>query len=140
MANNCERCKADQTLCWKCRNALGGCSWSDKFEAVKGWKAEATTISNGCGEVPSFIVRDCPQFCKDDGKTEHIDDEGAQNLMLALYKLTIRDYVTLLKRRETQACAGDIATASKTEVQIKHIERFLPRWLTEKIKREEHDG
>lgn len=41
------------TLCWSCARACGGCSWTERdpvthairFEPVKGWKAEKTTIN-----------------------------------------------------------------------------------------------
>lgn len=62
------------TLCWKCENACGKCSWSDgTFTPVEGWKAKPTTVSvmngvYGVRKVKSFIVEECPQFGDDTGQ------------------------------------------------------------------------
>lgn len=64
------------TLCWECKNAVPnemdgtGCSWSKEFKPVKGWDAKKTAIhiNEQCGtkykggEIPSFLVRQCPCF------------------------------------------------------------------------------
>lgn len=46
------------SLCWHCRNALGGCSWSMRFEPVEGWDAKHTKRYN------SYKVYSCPQFVR----------------------------------------------------------------------------
>lgn len=53
--------RPNHTLCWDCRNACGGCSWSQYFVPVKGWKAVPTynKVSN------SYIVTECPEFIRD---------------------------------------------------------------------------
>lgn len=43
-----------ETICWRCDNATGGCSWSAAFVMVKG----AKTIHNKNGEK----VIKCPLF------------------------------------------------------------------------------
>ena len=43
-----------QTLCWDCKNAGGGCSWSKEFKPVKDWEAKKA------GD--SFTVIKCPMF------------------------------------------------------------------------------
>ncbi len=50
------------TLCWGCKNATGGCSWSARLEPVPGWDAVTTAIK--CSGVPaqSYHVRACPLF------------------------------------------------------------------------------
>lgn len=58
------------TLCWRCANACGGCSWSADFYPVKGWTARPTIIKADASEtwhhdVKSYIVIKCPLF-KDD--------------------------------------------------------------------------
>lgn len=57
------------TLCWKCKNAYGQCSWSSEFQAVDGWDAKPTIIRNLInGEernIDSFDVKRCPLFIKD---------------------------------------------------------------------------
>ncbi len=50
------------TLCWGCKNALGGCPWSARFEPVPGWDAVATVIEGNYIQVPSYHVRACPLF------------------------------------------------------------------------------
>lgn len=50
------------TLCWKCNNTCGGCSWSKSFKPVKGWTAKKANFKD-CGElVESYLVIDCPKF------------------------------------------------------------------------------
>ena len=65
-----------ETICWTCKNACGGCSWSKRFEPVKGWKAKKTKIktgrtANGVKKFyyeDSFIVLKCPEYAKDERK------------------------------------------------------------------------
>ncbi len=47
------------SLCPHCRNAQGGCSWSQRLEPVDGWKAEETLLR---GRVPGYLVKECPLF------------------------------------------------------------------------------
>ena len=54
-----------KTLCWKCENACGDCSWSDHWEhrPVPGWKAVPTQMKlNNYRNGESFIVIECPEF------------------------------------------------------------------------------
>jgi hypothetical protein len=55
------------SLCWQCKRAYGLCSWSDRFEPVKGWEAEPTIIMGGKREpkVDSYDVKKCPLFIQD---------------------------------------------------------------------------
>lgn len=57
--------KGGSTLCWGCKKATGGCSWSRFSEPVEGWQADATTISGSHMPMKSFIVRACPEFERD---------------------------------------------------------------------------
>ena len=55
------------TLCWRCANACGKCSWSANFQPVKGWRARKTIIKadkyeQWHKEISSYIVYDCPLF------------------------------------------------------------------------------
>lgn len=54
---------SDRSICWECKNALLGCSWSKRFEPVTGWKA--TRFNNDNGEI-SYVVQKCPEFIPDD--------------------------------------------------------------------------
>jgi hypothetical protein len=57
------------TICWDCKNAVKGCSWSKDFKPVDGWEAIPTKIlqkDNRFGRydktLNSYIVISCPQF------------------------------------------------------------------------------
>ena len=128
--------KEDQSLCWRCKNCFGGCSWAESFEPVEGWRAERTIIQHFNAETPSFLVRDCPLFAVDDGEREYVSDDGFQNLMVAIYKRAAQDYVLLLDRLDVPAYDPDGIAKSKIKYQVSEIENLLPRWLTDKIKRE----
>lgn len=56
----------ESTICWRCANACGGCSWSATFQPVEGWHAIKTQIeanrTAACRD--SFRVMVCPQFKK----------------------------------------------------------------------------
>jgi len=53
-----------KTLCWKCANACGDCSWSNHWEhlPVPGWKAVPTEMRNDFRVAVSYIVTECPEF------------------------------------------------------------------------------
>lgn len=63
------------SICWKCKNAVGGCSWSAadndkpgrpiKFEPVPGWTAIQTAGNKGRSSE-SFLVLRCPKFEPDE--------------------------------------------------------------------------
>ena len=59
-----------KTLCWKCANACGDCSWSDHWEhsPVEGWKAVPTEMRNDGRVAVSYIVTECPEFRPEDRK------------------------------------------------------------------------
>lgn len=136
MADRYVHLKGDQTLCWRCENCFGGCSWSENFEPVEGWRAERTTIKYFNTETPSFLVRNCPLFAADDGEREYVSDDGFHNLMVAIYKRAAQDYVLLLDRMDEPAYDPDGTAKARVKYQISEIEQLLPRWLTDKIKRE----
>ena len=52
------------TICWNCKKAIGGCTWSDFFKPVKGWTAEQTRPA-GSKPYTSYIVEKCPEFERD---------------------------------------------------------------------------
>ena len=64
---------AGATICWKCDNACGGCSWSREFKPVPGWKATRNDVStsrcvsgkNRRTKTESYIVHECPEFVPD---------------------------------------------------------------------------
>ena len=64
------------TICWECKNATGGCSWTQSFIPVTGWKA---TIIKPTSTKPysTYIVEECPEFERDayDGGIKRIPKE-----------------------------------------------------------------
>lgn len=57
--------RAVSTICWHCKHAVGGCSWSRKYIPVVGWTAEPTKINTPqkvMKQQDSFIVHACPLF------------------------------------------------------------------------------
>lgn len=66
------KCSKEPSLCWDCRRAVGGCSWSRSFQPVEGWEAEPTRLAL-CREgkqyvTSSFYVTRCPLFERDEKK------------------------------------------------------------------------
>ena len=52
-------------LCYSCKKACGGCSWSKKFEPVEGWTAVPTIIRNGFRnhqDTQSYKITACPEY------------------------------------------------------------------------------
>lgn len=58
------------TICWDCRFAVGGCSWSSKFKPIEGWTAYEVKPSN-TKPYSTYMVEQCPKFERDayDGGT-----------------------------------------------------------------------
>jgi len=49
-------------LCWTCKNACGGCSWSREGKPVEGWTAEPTHIETNRYYADSYKILKCPQY------------------------------------------------------------------------------
>lgn len=75
------------TLCWRCGNATGGCSWSRDFEPVPGWNALERPVMTKNGEcrAKSFLVLWCPEFraesVKDWTARREINEEGLYRMI-----------------------------------------------------------
>ena len=59
-------------LCFKCKNAYGGCAWSKSFDPVDGWTAEPVKPKNTKHDTSNpnmrkqdYHIIDCPKFIKD---------------------------------------------------------------------------
>jgi len=54
------------TLCWICKNATGGCSWSHDLVPVEGWTVEETGAPTYLATkkrlIPTVCVVKCPEF------------------------------------------------------------------------------
>ena len=59
------RAKEEQ-LCWNCKRATGGCSWSASGEPVENWIAEPTVVMDVEGEIASYKIMGCPLFESDE--------------------------------------------------------------------------
>lgn len=67
-------------ICFDCKNACGGCSWTEvdqskkekpiRFQPVDGWTA--TPIING-GEITGYHITACPEFVPDERRNEWKD-------------------------------------------------------------------
>lgn len=55
--------KKKEQLCWFCKNACGGCSWSRSFVPIAGWEAYALERDNG---TIGYRIRKCPEFIPDE--------------------------------------------------------------------------
>ena len=57
-----------EQLCFHCRKACGGCTWSKKFKPIEGWKATPTMIKStrhGGKKrilIESYKVVECPEY------------------------------------------------------------------------------
>ena len=55
-----------QTICWNCKNAVGGgCSWFTDYTPVEGWEAVKTELRGGYYDYESYLVQHCPEFVDD---------------------------------------------------------------------------
>ena len=62
-----ENRNCNEQMCWRCKNATGGCSWSKDLKPIKGWKAKKTYIrDSGAVAYSSYKILYCPQFDEDD--------------------------------------------------------------------------
>lgn len=52
-----------KSICWTCQNFAGNCTWSRYFIPVEGW--EAKPIKKVGTYLPSYIVKQCPEYIKD---------------------------------------------------------------------------
>ena len=57
-----QRQQGREQLCWRCKKACGGCSWSSSFKEVDGWDAEATIVKDEKGAFSSYKIYKCPEF------------------------------------------------------------------------------
>lgn len=58
------RREEEYQLCWQCKKACGGCSWSKCLIPVVGWTAKPTIVKDSTGDFPSYKIKKCPEFIK----------------------------------------------------------------------------
>ena len=54
----------DGQICYICKNACGGCSWSANFIPIEGWDAQPTIIKDSEGDFASYEIKGCPEFIR----------------------------------------------------------------------------
>ena len=63
-----KKTKSDWAICWECKKACGGCSWSKTLTPVEGWEVvetgDPTWLSSIRKVVPTVRVVECPEFIK----------------------------------------------------------------------------
>lgn len=52
-------------LCWTCRKACGGCSWSRSFVPVRGWTATPSHIPSNGEYADTYNITECPEYMPD---------------------------------------------------------------------------
>ena len=50
--------------CWRCKNACGGCNWSQCLKPVDGWVAIPVTTKDPEGGIRTYDIKTCPKFIK----------------------------------------------------------------------------
>ena len=68
-------------ICFMCKKACGGCSWSKSFEPVPGWTAEACQLPMASRYFTRYIetyhITACPEFEPDE---RVVDGDGKVQL------------------------------------------------------------
>lgn len=87
-------------LCEECRNACGGCRWSDELMPVVGWNAEPSKIYiDKRKPIDSFHVIECPEYVPDRKRNvDHLTNDAAYRLMYAILFAMARDYANSCKK------------------------------------------
>ena len=65
---------AKEQLCWTCKNACGGCDWSNLIEPVKGWTAKKVQRKS----YETYRISECPEYIPD----KKTDSEEQQRGMI----------------------------------------------------------
>lgn len=98
--------KPEESLCWDCAHAVGGCCWSSDFVPVPGWNALERPImaNNGTYSSTSFMVMECPQFraesVKDWTGRREINEDGLYLMISHLVTGMKAEYRENRKARE----------------------------------------
>ena len=121
-----------KTICWRCANACGKCSWSgldekgkSLFKPVDGWDAEKITVRmwDGKNYVPrtSYIVKHCPLFVDDSEKEdENVADHKALNEKLTAEQARAirQEFIPRSKTNGREALSKKYGISRKTITDI----------------------
>ena len=72
--------------CWKCKKAVGGCSWSDSGIPIKNWVAKRSVIEENEGNMESYKIISCPEFEKDEPR-ESVSEKAWLDIIKLAKKL-----------------------------------------------------
>lgn len=106
-------------LCEECRNACGGCKWSDELLPVDGWNAEPTKIYiNKRKPIDSFHVIECPEYVPDRKRNvDHLTNDAAYRLMYAILFAMVRDYANSCIKLYVERKPGALAYQKLKEIE-----------------------
>lgn len=109
-----------ETLCFRCDNSCGKCSWSARFFPVEGWTATPTKIGTNCKIkwLPSYFVTDCPKFQADKPRVDRIHPDGFKPLLYAILNSMIRDYANAYVKYQENPKADDAIHKQRTMGEI----------------------
>lgn len=75
-------------ICFDCKKACGGCSWSERFEPVPGWKAkkvvQKSIVDKKVRVCDTYQIVSCPLFERDEKRKrnrEEVTDEQFKVLL-----------------------------------------------------------
>ena len=135
-----ERASKPETLCFRCGNSCGGCSWSKDFVPVEGWKAEPTLMyvdytpsgqPKVLHEVESFFVTECPKFVSDEEKPlKEINEDGFKPFLFAILNRLVRDYAAACIKYNRDPHSEK---ALHYEIEMRQIELYCTKPMFEDI-------
>ncbi len=120
------------TLCWSCKRALCGCSWSKYFIPVKGWKAKKTKINCGPqGYTDSYKVIACPEYLKDNPQV--VKGQAVQRQRYATVSVKSKCRAILVNADLTQRELAKRLGVSSSTIWKAANGRFLTKSVADKI-------
>lgn len=113
------------TLCILCQNACrNGCSWSERLEPVKGWKA----IEYRSG----YQVLECPEFLKETADTilpDNFEKDGLLALAEAIAARMRDDYIYGKGPYDEMAMRKKYGLKTRAEIRAAN-RKEIEKWLT----------
>lgn len=133
---------SEKHKCVTCHKALGGCSWSDRFEPVNGWAAKKTSRTRYAGagynyDIVSYDISYCPEFEPDKPiSPETLDKDGCMNLLGAIFNGIAQDYVSALENFDfVTSKANPTLTAIEVATRkVKTLESLLTPEISSRLK------
>ena len=99
--------RGNETLCWTCSKCTGGCSWSEDFIPVKGWKATARYVDEMDDAPPwSYRVEECPEYERGGVEINFYNDDALNNLVIKVGERISKDYIAAFKQYVASPAEG----------------------------------